>query len=89
MIAEMLNGQGRWVMPFCKENPQELGIGEIADFEKDTVPGVLRNTEPVERVRGNFFKSENSPSPHTLPGGGVRYLRRRLGHGGKAITTCS
>ena len=79
MIAEMLKTGKRVVLPFCKENPQELGIGEIADFEKDTVPGVFGIPEPVERVRGNFFKSDLGLI--LCPAVAFDIYGARLGHG--------
>jgi 5-formyltetrahydrofolate cyclo-ligase len=66
-------------LPYCKENPQELGIGEITDFEKDTALGVFGIPEPIERMRGNFFKSDLNLI--LCPAVAFDIYGARLGHG--------
>jgi 5-formyltetrahydrofolate cyclo-ligase len=57
-IIEMLSGGKRVILPYCKNTINELGIGEIKDIEKDVAAGSFGITEPVEAMRGNFFKSD-------------------------------
>jgi 5,10-methenyltetrahydrofolate synthetase len=57
-ILEMLAHGKRIILPYCKNNVNELGIGEIKDLENDVAPGAFGITEPVEDKRGNFFKSD-------------------------------
>lgn len=57
-IIEMLADGKRVILPYCKNNINELGIGEIKDLENDVAPASFGIAEPVQGMRDNFFKSD-------------------------------
>jgi 5-formyltetrahydrofolate cyclo-ligase len=57
-IIQMLAKGKRVILPYCKNNINELGIGEAKDLENDVAPGAFGIIEPVEGMRNNFFKSD-------------------------------
>ena len=57
MINDMLASGKRVVVPYCKENCNELGIAEIRDMEKDLVRGEYGILEPRAELRDLFSKA--------------------------------
>lgn len=79
LIAKLMAAGKRMVLPYCRESVRSLGISSIADFAKDTAPGVFGIPEPVEALRDNFFKSDLQLI--ICPGVGFDLHGARLGRG--------
>jgi|WetSurMetagenome_2_1015567.scaffolds.fasta_scaffold00267_3 5-formyltetrahydrofolate cyclo-ligase len=56
-IREMLAAGKRVVVPYANED-SSMGVGEIADLEKDIVRNGMGVYEPAREKRDNFFKSD-------------------------------
>jgi 5-formyltetrahydrofolate cyclo-ligase len=57
-IDIMINSGKRVIVPYCKNNVNEMGIAEIKDVENDLTKGLFGISEPREEIRNNFFKSD-------------------------------
>ena len=57
-IRETIASGKRVLVPYCKVDSRDIGIGEVRDLETDLLPGTLSILEPKAEVRDRFFKSD-------------------------------
>jgi 5-formyltetrahydrofolate cyclo-ligase len=79
LIEQMLRMGKRVVLPYCKSEAGNLGIGEITDLEKDIIIGPRKAPEPRPELRDRFFRSDVQLI--VCPGIAFDLLGGRLGRG--------
>jgi 5-formyltetrahydrofolate cyclo-ligase len=78
-VQEMLRAGKRVIVPYCKSEPRNLGIGEIVDLDKDIIIGEGKSPEPRTELRDRFLRSDLQLI--ICPGVGFDRYGARLGRG--------
>jgi 5-formyltetrahydrofolate cyclo-ligase len=79
LIAAALEAGKRVVLPYCRSETRNLGIGEIKDPARDIVIGANKVPEPRVDLRDIFFRSDLQLI--VCPGVGFDIFGGRLGRG--------
>ena len=79
LIAAALKAGKRVVLPYCRSETRDLGIGEIKDPARDIVIGTNKVPEPRADLRDIFFRSDLQLI--VCPGVGFDIFGGRLGRG--------